>query len=237
VPAVVFFLPVVGVVFAVAILAFKAEQKRRAELLNFALSKGWMFSPGDPLGLTNRWDGTPFGRGHARQVSNVVRGKERGRDLVSFDYRYTESDTDSNGRRSSRTYRYHVTAVHLPAFLPTIEVSAENVLTRMGGALGMQDIELESEDFNRRYRVRSDNTKFACDVLTPRTMEYLLRGPATAWRTEGTDVLCWDTGRSSPLDILRHVAMLTGIVDGIPAFVWKDHGHDPGLPQTGGGTS
>ena len=235
--SVLFFLPIAGLAIVAAVFAYKAEQKRRTDLLNFALSKGWLYSPGDPLGLANRWERAPFGCGHTRQVTNLVRGEERGHQLVSFDYKYVESDTDSNGKRSTRTYRYHVTAVHLPAYLPTVEVSAENVLTRLGGAVGLADIDLESEDFNRRYRVRSDNTKLACDVLTPRTMEFLLRGPATAWRTQGTDGSCWDSGRASPLDIQRHVAMLTGIVDGIPAFVWKDHGHDPGIPKTGGGSS
>lgn len=224
-------LAVIGVFALVALvgyLAYQAEKKRRAQLLNFALSKGWLFSPGDPLGLHDRWKGGPFGKGHSRKASNVVRGQEQGRDLVSFEYRYEETSTDSDGDRNTRTYRFHVTAVHLPAYLPTMEVGQENFLTRIGSAVGFEDIELESDDFNRRYRVRSDNRKFACDVLTPRTMEFLLQGEPTAWRIEGTDVICWDSGRSSPLDILRHLAMLTGIVDRVPAFVWKDHGYDPG---------
>jgi hypothetical protein len=71
--------------------------------------------------------------------------------------------------------------------------------------------------------VHSDNRKFACDVLTPRTMEALLAGPGMSWRTEGVDILAWQNGRLTPVTLMSLTAGLRTVIAGIPSFVWKDH--------------
>ena len=108
-------------------------------------------------------------------------------------------------------------------------------------AIGLDpDIELESEDFNRRYRVSARQPKFASDVLTPRTMQALLARPATAMRIDGNVLIGWESGQLEPVGLLSRLATLHALVDGIPGFVWKDHGYDPGVgpssvtPQPGG---
>ncbi len=220
-------LVVVAIAAAIAIgwWAYQQEQKRRAALASFAAAKGWTFSPENRLGLDDRWSDAPFGIGHSRRASNVLSGTVNGHPMVAFDYRYKV--TTSNGKTSStRTYSYGVCVLGLPTYLPSLEVGPENVLTRFGSVLGMDDIELESEDFNRAFRVRGD-AKFASDVLTPRTMEALLRSGCPSWRVTGTDVLAWDDGKQSPLEILARISTLTTVVDSIPSFVWKDHGVDP----------
>jgi hypothetical protein len=220
-------LVVLAIAAAVAIgwFAYQQEQKRRAALAAFAASKGWTFEPHDRHGLDDRWSDAPFGTGHSRRASNVMSGSVDGRPALAFDYRY--KITTSNGKSSStRTYNYGVCVLGLPAYLPSLEVGPENVLTRFGNALGLDDIELESEDFNRAFRVRGD-AKFACDVLTPRTMEALLRSGCPSWRITGTDAMAWDDGKQSPLEILARISTLTTVVDAIPSFVWKDHGLDP----------
>lgn len=222
----------------VAALAWKAEMRRRAELTAFARSKGWLYTPKDVLGLANRWRVHPFGRGRGRRVSNLIRGAEGGRDFVSFDYQFTETDRDSDGKSSNRTYRFHVTAINLPCYFPSLEVGPENFLTRIGKALGGNDIDLESENFNRRFRVRCPDVKFAHDVLHPRTMEFLLGTRPMAMRIEGGDLLCWDDGRMKPTDVLRHLYVTNGVVSAIPSFVWKDHGYDPAsIPNPPGGVA
>jgi len=113
--------------------------------------------------------------------------------------------------------------LQLAAFLPTLQVTPENVLTRIGHSLGLDDIDLESEDFNRRFRVHASDRKFASDVLTPRTMQSMLARPAVSWRIAGTDILTWVDGRMTPLAVTKALSTLELVVDGIPSFVWKDH--------------
>lgn len=221
-----FLILVVGAALAGAVvyLQYQRDQQRRAELAAFAASKGWAFDPVDRVGLAARWVDPPFGIGHSRRVSNVLSGTERGREMLAFDYRYKV--TTSNGKSTStQTYTYGVCVLALPAYLPPLEVGPENLLTRFGGALGFADIELESEDFNRAYRVRGA-AKLAHDVLSPRTMELLLHRGCTSWRIAGPDILGWDDGRQSPAEILERLSTLSAVVDGIPSFVWTDYGPD-----------
>ena len=76
--------------------------------------------------------------------------------------------------------------------MPRISVSRSGPLGRVAAALGRQGVELESEDFNRRFRVRSDDPRTASDVLHPRMMAALLNGPFFDFRMESTDALsCW----------------------------------------------
>jgi len=227
-----------GVVVAGAVWIWSVVlDRRRVEgLAAFAASKGWQYRPEDD-GLANRWRGDPFDRGEDRRVRHVLSGTDRGRPVVAFDYSYVTESTDSKGHTTRTTHRYAVAVVGLPTFLPTLQVVPEGLLRRAAGALGFgEDIELESEDFNRRFTVTARDPKFASDVLTPRTMEALLRSPARAWRIEGSEVICWDDGTCTPVDVLARLALLRGVVDGIPGFVWHDNGVAPdnGLPTDTG---
>ena len=137
--------------------------------------------------------------------------------MVAFDYSYETHSTDSKGNRHTTTHRFAFCSLALPAYLPALEMVPESLLGRLGTALGMQDIELESEDFNRRYRVRCANQKFAYDVLPPRTMEALMSRTALHLRLAGTDAMCWESGSHSPSELLARLDAIATLVDGIPS--------------------
>lgn len=210
----------------VLVVGFVMEQKRRERLMQFALNRGWQFT-GEVPGLVDRWPGEPFGHGDSRRARNVLSGTESGRPFTAFDYTYETHSTDSKGQRTTTTHRYTVVAVPMQGYLGRVEVQPESVMERMAGAVGlMQDIDLESEAFNRRYRVSATNPKLASDILTPRTMEYLLSVQAEAWRTCGSDLVSWAQGRLDPVEVVKICSVLGRIHAGIPTFVWKDHGGD-----------
>lgn len=215
-------LVVVGLVVWGAVVAYRKEQARIASLGALALSKGWQFSAADPYDLPDRWRGNPFHSGYDRRARNVITGTDGERQLVAFDYSYKEDSTDSKGNRTTTTYHYAVCAVSLPCGLPDLSITPEGFFSRVGHALGMDDIELESEDFNRRFQVRCADRKLAMDVLSPRTMELLLGVGKVHLRFEGGDVLAWDSGSLQPAGVLNRVGLLRAVVDGVPGFVWKD---------------
>jgi hypothetical protein len=127
--------------------------------------------------------------------------------------------------------------MRLPCGMPGLHVGKENILTRIGSAVGFADIEFESEDFNRAFRVKCDDAKFASDVLHPRAMEMLLQhGRGAEWRFEDADMLSWRSGRIDIPDVLQRVDLMCRVLQSIPIFVWKDRGYDPGpQAQTHGG--
>ncbi len=221
------FLGVVVVVAALGYFSYQQNKKRRALFAQFAAGNGWTLTDEDDS-LTRRWDGAPLGRGDHRRAQLVLTGQWRGRAIVAFDYSYQTHTTDGEGRRSTTTHRYSVCAVAMPTVLPKLQVTRENVLTRLGNDVGLGDIEFESEDFNRTFRVTCPDRKFASDVIHPRQMAMLLaaapRVAAQGWRIEGSDLICWDDGRQQPVEILGRLSFLGAVLDGIPAFVWHDRG-------------
>jgi hypothetical protein len=213
----------VGVV-AVLIGGFVLERKRRERLMKFALARGWQYAGEDPS-LVDRWPGEPFGKGDNARARNVLTGTEAARPFTAFDYSYETHSTDSKGGRQTTTHRWWVCAVPMQGWLGTVQVVPESALDRIAGAVGlMRDIDLESEAFNRRFRVSASSPKLASDILPPRTMEYLLSVQAEAWRTCGSDIVSFAQGRLDPAEVVRTCAVLRRVQDGIPSFVWKDAG-------------
>lgn len=104
----------------------------------------------------------------------------------------------------------------------------EDLVTRAAGAAGLlSSIDLESEDFNRRFRVLASDRKLASDVLTPRTMQFVIAAQPEAWRLQGRHILSWHPGRQEPAEVVRTCAVLGRVLDGIPSFVWEDAGARP----------
>ena len=162
--------------------------KRHGVLDQLALSQGWTWLPEDDS-WTVRFPGTPFGVGDHRKAENVLQGTFRGLSMVAFDYSYLTPSGGGNAR-NTETHRFAFCALGLKGFAPDLELTPESALGRMGAALGRQDIELESEEFNRRYRVQCASPKFASDVLPPQTMQALLARTAMNLRLSGAHASC-----------------------------------------------
>ena len=207
---------------AIGYVAYRADRARRQAFAALAKQRGWTYAEEDDR-YADRFSGTPFGTGSHRRARNVVTGRLGDRPIVAFDYSYVTSSTDAHGNRQSRTHRYAVCALSLPTFLPSLTVSPENVLTRIAGALGFDDVEFESEEFNRRFRVRAEDRKCASDILHPRTLELLLAGEPLSWRVAGSDLIAWDGGLASPEQVVSRLELLSKVLDGVPSFVWRDY--------------
>jgi hypothetical protein len=235
---------VIAVVAVVAVLAYQADQKRRALLQGFALSNRWTYTARDDS-WCERFVGTPFGEGDNRRATNILAGDNAGSPMVAFDYVYETHSTDSKGNRSTTHHRFAVCSLQMRAPLPGLQLTPESAFSRLAGHLGFGDVELESEDFNRRYRVTARDPKFASDVLHPRTMALLLSRPALNLRLLDVEALSWESGRLQPADLLARLSTMHAVLDGIPSFVWSDHAlpvdhqpveHQP-VEQPPGGTS
>lgn len=215
----------VALVAAMTILAVGSlvvGRRRRARLVAWAAVNGWQYRAVAPE-LTGCWHGAPFGIGSSRRASDVLTGTWEGRAATSFRYQYSTT----NGKQRT-TYTFAVVVLGLPAFLPTLELTPEGLGARIAKAIGGQDLEFESADFNRAWRVTSRMPRFAYDVVHPRLMERLLRPGARAnLRIEGTDILTWGSGSPDLDELAARLGLLDAVVESIPRFVWLDHGYDP----------
>ncbi|MBV9096974.1 MAG: hypothetical protein JO079_02850 [Frankiaceae bacterium] len=228
-----FVLIAAAVLGTLAYFNYKREQARRNALFQWATANKWQFAVTDNA-WAMRWNGSPFGEGDTRRARNVIRGTWKSSPFVSFDYSYETHTSDGRGGSSTQVHRYTVASLALPADLPRLQVTPESVFSRLGHALGMADIDLASEDFNRAFRVNCPDPKFASDALPPRTMELLLSRTHFCWRIEVTDLICWWSGEQTAVAVTEALSTMSDVVAGIPSFVWHDHGYDAGSAPIGG---
>lgn len=222
--------PLVFVLFVVVIVGavvfgYLQAKKRREGMAAFARSRGWTYTEQDDS-LLDRFEGEPFGVGQDREAVNVLRGTAHGRPVVVFDYSYvtTRTSTDANGntRTDRDTHPFSVVVMNTGAVMPALSVAPEGLVSRFLGRLTNSDIELESEDFNRAFRVTCPNRRFASDVLHPRMMELLLQWPELAWRFDADSLVAVRPGSHDVAEIDAKLAALDAILDNVPDFVWKE---------------
>ncbi len=169
----------VGIVVAgaVAYLSFRARQRRIAELGQLGLQLGLRYTAHDP-GNVLAMPFALFHRGDGRSTRDFLTGVRESCPVQLFDYQYYEESSSMNSQGSmtrNRSYsRFTCVMLTLPMAGPHLTIGRENVLTRLGSHLGIHDVELESQEFNRTFRVHCDDQRFAFSLIDAAMMEWLL---------------------------------------------------------------
>jgi len=208
----------IAVIVAVSIalvLAFSANRKRRQAMTALGARMGFAYAPSDPS-LMFRFQtlGDPFNRGFGRQAHHILTGTWAGRPAVSFDYSYMTRSGDS-----TQTHYLSVVCLHSGLRAPSLSVLPEGTLARAMGKLVGDDVQLESEDFNRAFRVTSEDRRFATDVLDARTMHFLLAHGRGGFQLLDGQAIRVSRGRIGVLAIPWAMAYLAAILDHIPDHV------------------
>jgi len=113
----------------------------------------------------------------AKGIQWIARGQVEGREVVAIQHSYT-----IHTGQSAQQIVHVCVACPCPAHWPMVELRGEHVFHRIASALGSSDIELESEAFNKRWRISSESEEQAILVLTPEVQEMLTGAPAgEAW--------------------------------------------------------
>ena len=210
-------------VVAGIVYAYYAKQRRRDELAEFAAGHGLEYSPVD----TRFLDQLPFhlfSLGDGRGCENVLTGTWDGKPVTGADYWYYTESTDSKGNHQRNYHRFSVVLTDIALWLPAVRIEHESVLTRLGHHLGFGDIEFESEDFNRRFRVSSADREFAFKLIDARLMAWLLRTAGDhCYEVGGGQVLAY-TGKRAPPELTTVFLASTAFVDHIPRLVWSEYG-------------
>jgi hypothetical protein len=163
---------VAGIAYA---LKIKARQARVNAVMALAQRIGFSFSNDDvdhvvdmPFAL--------FSRGDGRRVDLVITGTHNGVPMRMFDYWYYDQSSNGRGNRTRTYHRFTCALATIPAACPRLQLGHENFLTRLGDHLGLGDVELEYDDFNRRFRVKCADQRFAFSLLDGQMMQWLLDG-------------------------------------------------------------
>lgn len=162
----------------VAYFVWQQGVKRREALFALATSKGLTWTRHDHVGVATRHPFKFWNKGDERKWQNVISGTMDGKPVLMFDYQYTEITRDSEGRNQRTTYKFTCAVAALDgAFTPGLQLDPENLFSRLKDKAGFRDLELESEEFNRRFEVSARNRKFAVAFLDARMINWLLSTP------------------------------------------------------------
>jgi hypothetical protein len=223
---------VAAVAALVAWYVYQAKQKRREALFVFATQHGMEYSRVDPNDLPEAYGFALFGKGDRRGCENVLAGSWEGLGLREADYWYYEESSDGRGGRS-RSYSYFsVVVADLACSVPHVTVGRENLLTKLADHLGFRDIEFESDEFNREFRVQSRDREFAFKLVDARMMQWLLATEGEfGFEVLGPSLLVY-SGRRKPPELPPLFEAAVGFNAHIPNLVRADHGIQSRPPDT-----
>lgn len=195
------------------------EKKRRAALAGVAAGLGLHYLSETDYHFHDTFEFLRcMNAGSGRYSCHRMQGDYQGNPVCSFEYHYKV--TRKNGKSSRTThYYFSIYSLSLPVPLGSLVVAPENLLTRAAAAFGFGDIELESAEFNRTFRVSSNDKRFAYDMLHPRMMELLLRHAPLSLEIDGTFLCLVDSEKITPERIQPRLDLLTRIHNHLPQYL------------------
>jgi hypothetical protein len=206
-------------VVVVAVLGARAAKKRQQAFAAWAAAHGYRYEKQDDRFADLPW-GPPFGVGFGRAAFDVLSYDGPDRPVLCFTYRYkTES---SNGKTTTTESHYFaIYSARLQKPLPGLRVSKEGFFGTIARAVGFHDIEFESEQFNKAFKVKGDDRKFAFDVINPQMMQFLLDTDAPGFAIVGSDIILVRHGRMALESVEPTMGYLETVIGHIPEFVWE----------------
>lgn len=204
----------------------RAERRRRYLELAARLGVSYAESPG--IRLDQEFPAFPcFAQGHSRGLNHLLRGSIRSpeghdNDLLAGEWQY--AITVSNGKTTTTViYRFGFVILGLRiGRCPAVAIRRENLMDKLAGALGWDDIDFESVEFSRTFHVKGEDKRFAYDLIDARIMEHFLAAsPAPNLELAG-DSLCLHPGPRVRLEPEGLAALLDWglrLVDLMPRMV------------------
>src|SRR4051794_15361456 len=117
-------------------------------------------------------------KGDMRMFMNVLSGAWQEIPVVAADYWFGSGPANPYSTRRRRRWgssrHYSLVVLGIGAKCPRVSIERQGLPATLVEHLGLQDIQFESEEFNRQFRVRSADARFATKLIDPRMMDWLL---------------------------------------------------------------
>lgn len=208
--------------------------RRSPAVKAFAEAHGLTYSPRGGMSLGGDQIGM-FMHGIRNGFENVFIGTWKGLPVKAADYWYYTESTNSQGETTgSYTYR-SVALTDLTCSVPHVSIAREDLVTRLIDRGGFHDIDFESEQFNRAFKVGSQDRAFAFKLINARMMAFLPRmsGPFAIDVVRSTVLV--HSRLLRPKELPSLLDAVKGVRDHIPRLVWTEYGSGPpaDLPPAG----
>ena len=195
---------------------------REAAFARVATSLGLTFSERDQS-TVRQLDFPLFHEGRGTESGNLVSGTLQGTPVAAFDFAYWTEYRDSKGVAHRQYHRFLCAVTDIGPSCPALIIEHRGLIGRVAGALGLDGIQFESDDFDKAYRVTCDDRRFASALVDPAMMAWLLDAPSpVAFQTAGPHLLAVSTDRR-PDAIPGLFHALVDFRAHIPAMVASDY--------------
>lgn len=156
---------------------------------------------------------------------NMMYGTFGGRRVHAFDYHCEHLAPGDDAVVSSDFPLGDFSAVIVEAGMPlwALLIRPAGSLHEVAETVGLEDINFESISFNKKYRVKCPDPRWAFTVLNQRTIELMLKHPAFAIDFEGNQVMArWESTRFAPKDFESALTVAVGMLDNLPPDVVRE---------------
>ncbi len=213
---------VVVLIIGIGVLSYLANQKRRKAFEELARRLGLTYRPDRDTCLVHRYAFLDKLReGSNRYASHRLSGTYEGEPVEAFDFHYETYSRDSNGRRKTQHHHYAFFILTLPATVPELEIGPEHFFSKLASAFGFTDINFESHEFSRTFRVKSKDKKFAYDFCNARMIDYLLNNRDLVIEVENQALsLCFNR-RLAPEQVESRLKRLIQIRRLMPNYLFE----------------
>ncbi|MGH2554377.1 MAG: hypothetical protein ACRDHO_01490 [Actinomycetota bacterium] len=164
-----------GGVGLVVLHRWAQRDRRRRAMARFAWEHGFDFRAKYAEGLSG--DFRLFGRGDGREARNALGGIWQGVPVKTLDYGYFETKAAWGFYRVKRWRRFSVGILDLGASVPSVITELNGAAGLSSDYMGFHDIQLESDDFNRRFHVTCDDREFAYKFFDGQMLRWILGQP------------------------------------------------------------
>ncbi len=203
-------------IFVVARIERMRDRLRTEAMRQLAVRLGYRFAPA----LDTWWPPLPiFARGTNRGLLNTMTTTIR---VGERPCRMRLGDAQcivKSGRSSTRVLFSYVLVDSPYPPTPDLVVRHESVMDRVADALGFDDIDLESAEFSRKFRVKCADRRFAWDFLHARMMQLLLESTEGAFEVGGDLIVVSDGWtRWEPRAFASRIELMQRILE-----LWPEH--------------
>ncbi len=160
----------VAMIAVIAIIAAHFEKKRREALDQEASQMGLVFDPDGSEEFQAQLNLFQiFNLGRSRKLTNLIRGDSGDVRLSIFDYQYT-----TGSGKDSHTTKLTISVIESEDLrCPSFSLRPENILDRIGGLLGFQDIDFESHPkFSKLFVLKGPDAEAVRQFFKPALIEY-----------------------------------------------------------------
>lgn len=208
---------VIVIIAVAAITGYIYNKKRREAMAALAARLGLHFYPRKRRDLARRYSFLDkLRRGSNRYAYNILSGNYQGQEVMIFDYHYQVSSG-----KNTHHYNFSFFILGLPRSFPELVIDKEGFFSKVAQALGYDDIDFESHEFSRKFRVRSPNKKFAYDVCNAKMIEYLLSNSDLSIEIEGDVMAISFNSRLSPEYIEPNLNRLIKVRSLMPDYLFS----------------